>query len=101
MAFHSGFDPKLLGEGTVRALHTIEGRLIMADNCVPTQKVITRRGFVRDVSLSAVGLAVFAKAASAGNTSSSKPLNFNENMEYRRLGKTGLMVSGVCLGGHW
>jgi predicted aldo/keto reductase-like oxidoreductase len=28
-------------------------------------------------------------------------LNFNEKMEYRRLGKTGLMVSAVCMGGHW
>ena len=28
-------------------------------------------------------------------------LNFHERMEYRRLGKTGLMVSAVCLGGHW
>jgi aryl-alcohol dehydrogenase-like predicted oxidoreductase len=28
-------------------------------------------------------------------------LSFNENMEYRRLGKTGLMVSAACLGGHW
>jgi hypothetical protein len=28
-------------------------------------------------------------------------LNFNENMDYRKLGKTGLMVSAVCLGGHW
>ena len=28
-------------------------------------------------------------------------LNYNENMEYRRLGKTGLMVSAVSLGGHW
>jgi hypothetical protein len=28
-------------------------------------------------------------------------LNFNEQMDYRSLGKTGLMVSAVCLGGHW
>lgn len=31
----------------------------------------------------------------------SKPLNFNPDMEYRRLGKTGLMVSAACMGGHW
>jgi len=30
-----------------------------------------------------------------------KILNYNSEMEYRRLGKTGLMVSAVCLGGHW
>jgi predicted aldo/keto reductase-like oxidoreductase len=28
-------------------------------------------------------------------------LNYNPQMEYRRLGKTGLMVSAVSLGGHW
>ncbi|MEK7403577.1 MAG: aldo/keto reductase [Acidobacteriota bacterium] len=28
-------------------------------------------------------------------------LNYHQEMEYRRLGKTGLMVSAVCLGGHW
>lgn len=30
-----------------------------------------------------------------------KILNYNPDMEYRRLGRTGLMVSAVCLGGHW
>jgi aryl-alcohol dehydrogenase-like predicted oxidoreductase len=30
-----------------------------------------------------------------------KILNYNPDMEYRRCGKTGLMVSAVCLGGHW
>lgn len=28
-------------------------------------------------------------------------VNSQPEMEYRRLGKTGLMVSAVCLGGHW
>ncbi len=31
----------------------------------------------------------------------SKILNYNPAMEYRRLGKTNLMVSAVCMGGHW
>jgi aryl-alcohol dehydrogenase-like predicted oxidoreductase len=30
-----------------------------------------------------------------------KILSYNPDMEYRRLGKTGLMVSAACLGGHW
>ncbi len=66
----------------------------------------TRREFV------AGGVAVAAGAAgmqgtftvAAGNPShadTSKILNYNPDMEYRRCGKTNLMVSAVCLGGHW
>ena len=53
---------------------------------------IERRAFVGCV---AAGL------AAANQTRPSGILNYNPNMEYRRLGKTGLMVSAVCLGGHW
>jgi aryl-alcohol dehydrogenase-like predicted oxidoreductase len=73
---------------------------MMANKLISSQTAITRREFVRDCPLTAVGIAAFIKSANA-QTISSKPLNFNENMEYRRLGKTGLMVSAVCLGGHW
>ena len=40
------------------------------------------------------------QAAGAAAVDTSKILNYNPNMEYRRLGKTNLMVSAVCLGGH-
>ena len=30
-----------------------------------------------------------------------KILNYNPQMEYRRCGKTELMISAVCMGGHW
>jgi len=42
-----------------------------------------------------------AKKAPAKAPTGRSILNYNENMEYRRLGKTGLMVSAVCCGGHW
>jgi len=59
---------------------------------------LTRREFVRDTAAAATVLAVGASAAQAAKN---KPLNYNPNMEYRPLGKTGLMISAVCLGGHW
>ncbi len=73
----------------------------MADNQV------TRRDFVRDTGLLAAGVALSAAAAKtvhAGNPAgedTSKILNYNRQMEYRRCGKTNLMISAVCLGGHW
>jgi len=72
----------------------------------------TRREFVRNATFAAAGIAgglriLGQETAETAQTTSqstqvdaSKILNYNENMEYRRLGKTGLMVSAVCLGGH-
>ena len=73
---------------------------------------LNRREFVRDTAVMAAGAAmagsllhwqagiVAANAidvpAEVKNTRSYQP-----NMEYRRLGKTGLWVSAVCMGGHW
>ena len=61
---------------------------------------ITRRKFVRDSAVAAAGVAAGA-TASAAAVDTSKIVNYNEDMEYRRLGRTGLMISAVCLGGHW
>ncbi|MCX5676983.1 MAG: aldo/keto reductase [Planctomycetota bacterium] len=62
---------------------------------------MTRREFVKQSAVAAAGLAAAAAAAQAAETDTKKILNYNPNMEYRRLGKTGLMISAVCLGGHW
>ncbi|MGQ9576588.1 MAG: aldo/keto reductase [Thermoguttaceae bacterium] len=69
-------------------------------------QAITRREFVRTgaaAAAAAVGLSASSTIA-AGNPAgadTSKILNYNPDMEYRRCGKTNLMVSAVCLGGHW
>lgn len=61
---------------------------------------ITRRQFVGRSVLTATAIAAGAHAAKGADTSR-KILNYNESMEYRPCGKTGLQVSAVCLGGHW
>ncbi len=69
------------------------------------QTRITRREFVRHTAMAAAGVTVGVAglanpAAAEPPVDTSKILNYNPNMEYRRQGKTGLMVSAVCLGGH-
>jgi predicted aldo/keto reductase-like oxidoreductase len=72
------------------------------------QKGMTRRRFVRNSAAAAAGVAAglsatlspTALAAGSQPVDTSKILNYNPNMEYRRQGKTGLMVSAVGLGGH-
>ena len=71
-------------------------------------KPVTRREFIGDGAKLTVGVAAGLGVAgaqhvrAAGDTEgdTSKILNYNPNMEYRRQGKTDLMVSAVCLGGH-
>ena len=67
---------------------------------------VTRRKFMRDGAAAAAGIAAAINttgqvSASEQKACKSKILNYNENMEYRRLGKTGLMIGAVGLGGHW
>ncbi len=66
---------------------------------------ITRRQLMRDATAAAAGLAAMSLTAGltpalADEVDTSRILNYNPNMEYRRQGKTNLMVSAVCLGGH-
>ena len=69
---------------------------------------MTRRRFVHDSSIAAAGTAgalgaLSGQNAKAGDTKevdTSKILNYNPDMEYRRQGSTDWMVSAVCLGGH-
>ncbi len=65
---------------------------------------LTRRKFMRNGATAAAGLAAGLGAAGCESMQfgkTEKPRSYNPDMEYRRLGKTGLSISAVCLGGHW
>ena len=69
-----------------------------------TPEDITRREFVqRGAAAVAVGAALpgIVRAGNPDKQDTAKILSYNPDMEYRRLGKTGLMISAVVLGGHW
>ncbi len=59
----------------------------------------TRRGFLKTSSAMVAGASLGSLAA-ADDVDTSKVLNYNPKMGYRRLGKTGFMISEVSLGGH-
>jgi aryl-alcohol dehydrogenase-like predicted oxidoreductase len=78
---------------------------------MPNERV-SRRRFMRQTSLAAAAAGAAGTAAAlstprivrAGNpenVDTAKILNYNSDMEYRRCGKTNLMISAVSLGGHW
>jgi len=68
---------------------------------------VSRREFVQDTAAVAAGaalgpaLAGDAKAAPTQAADPTKTRSYHENMEYRRLGRTNLMLSAVSMGGHW
>ncbi len=64
-------------------------------------KQFSRRDFVRTSAAAAAGAAAGMAASNLSAADKKKILNYNEHMEYRPWGKTGLMVSAACLGGHW
>ena len=70
-----------------------------------TRKQTDRRTFIRNNALAAgalsVGLSGNFLASAADEDAISKTRSYNPDMEYRRLGKTGMWVSAVCLGGHF
>ncbi len=70
-----------------------------------SQEEVSRRKFVRDSATAAAGAAVGASLAGAADKKETpdpkKTRSYNENMEYRRLGRTNLMISAVSIGGHW
>ena len=68
---------------------------------------LTRRQFMRDSAIAGaaigtgISLSGSVHAADRPKMDTNKILNYNPDMEYRRCGRTGLMVSAVSLGGHW
>ena len=64
-----------------------------------TNQTKTRRDFLKATSAAAAGAAI-ASVASAERGDTSKILNYNPDMTYRLLGKTGFMISEISLGGH-
>jgi len=68
----------------------------------------SRRVFLRRVASTSVGTIATTLTGNAHgeekpgkSLDTSKILNYNPKMGYRRLGKTGLILSEVSLGGHW
>ena len=69
-------------------------------------KGIARRELLRGTAVAAGGVASGVipgnfVAAASDQDAIKKTRSYNSDMEYRRLGSTGLWVSAVCLGGHF
>ncbi len=78
---------------------------IKKDENKPTKGELSRRDFLKDISFGVAGVSIFANQMSYaglhmfGDKGHSEEKEFK--MAYRRLGRTGLMVSEIGLGGHY
>lgn len=63
-----------------------------------TDPQLSRRDFIQTTGTMAAGAAMGAAAPAPDPR---KTRSYNENMEYRRLGRTNLMISAISIGGHW
>jgi len=62
---------------------------------------IDRRDFLKTAAAGAVGALASSPLATAATESWRDIRNYNPAMRYRRLGKTGVMISEASFGGHW
>jgi len=62
---------------------------------------LNRRELMRTGAVAAAGLAVGGAGQVYAGADVTKTRSYNSEMKYRPLGKTGLHISEVCLGGHW
>jgi aryl-alcohol dehydrogenase-like predicted oxidoreductase len=61
---------------------------------------VSRRNFIQTTAMTAAAAAL-GKNTLAAAADPRKTRSYNENMEYRQLGRTGLMISAISIGGHW
>jgi len=65
---------------------------------------ITRREFIKDSAMAAAAISaglILSPGQVHAEIDTRKILNYNPSMEYRRCGRTGMMISAAALGGHW
>lgn len=69
-----------------------------------TRRDLNRRQFVQTTATAGAALSaslIRLPGAAAAPPDPKAIRSYNENMEYRRLGRTGLVLSVVSMGGHW
>jgi len=69
-----------------------------------SDKHITRREFIKESAMAAAAISaglILSPGQVHAKIDTRKILNYNPNMEYRRCGRTGMMISAAALGGHW